>query len=121
MKAKEAKQIISNILEWQFVLNEIKHKSELKLHDIDMRQYSLSDFIEANRIIHVCNKKARVMHSFIKRSTLEEVNPLKQLMTIDDRLLAAVYTIINYDPQNQVVAAYDDKGTAVVNLKYNES
>lgn len=119
MKAQLAKQIISNILEWQFVLKEIKHKSELKLHDIDMRQYSLSDFIEANRKIEVCNKKARVMHSILKSSATKEASPLKQLMTVDDRLLAAVYTIINYDPQDQVVAAYNGKGAAIVKLKYS--
>ena len=118
MKAREAKQIISNILEWQFVLNGIKDKSELKLHDIDMRQYSLSDFIEANRKIEVCNKKAEVMHEYLKKCTNKKVNGLRQYMTIDDRLLAAVYTIINYDPQDQVVAVYNNKGTAIVKLKY---
>ena len=117
MKAPEAKQIISNILEWQFVLNEIKHKSDLKLHDIDMRQYSLSDFIEANRVVHVCNKKARVMRDHLDWKTGKS-HGCTHHMTCHDRLLAAVYTIINYDPQDQVVAAYDDKGTAIVELKY---
>ena len=118
MKAPEAKQIISNILEWQFILNGIKDKSELKLHDIDMRQYSLSDFIEANRIVHVCNQKAKTMYDYLKKSG-KKPNGFKALMTVHDRLLAAVYTIINYDPQDQVVAAYDDKGTAILELKYS--
>lgn len=78
MKAKEAKQIIGNILEWQFVLN----------------------------------------YEWLKKSG-KKTNGFKMLMLIDDRLLAAVYTIINYDPQDQVVAAYNDKGTAIVNLKYS--
>ncbi len=118
MKALEAKQIIGNILEWQFVLNEIKHKSELKLHDIDMRQYSLSDFIEANRKVSVCNKKARVMRDYLDKKTGKSTGCVQRL-TCHDRLLAAVYTIINYDPQDQVVAAYDDKGTAILELKYS--
>ncbi|MCK5614189.1 hypothetical protein KAR91_70645 [Candidatus Pacearchaeota archaeon] len=118
MKAPEAKQIISNILEWQFVLNEIKHKSDLKLHDIDMRQYSLSDFIEANRIVHVCNKKSRVMYVCLKKSG-KKTNGFKTHMTCHDRLLAAVYTIINYDSDKQFVAAYDNKGTAILELKYS--
>ena len=118
MKALEAKQIISNILEWQFVLNGIKDRSELKLHDIDMRQYSLSDFIEANRIVHVCNQKSKTMYDYLNKSS-KKPNGFKVFMTVHDRLLAAVYTIINYDPQDQVVAAYDDKGTAIVKLKYS--
>ena len=118
MKAKEAKQIISNIIEWQLILNGIKDRTELKLHDIEMRNYSLSDFIEANRIVHICNQKAKTMYEWLKKSG-KKTNGFKMCMTIDDRLLAAVYTIINYDPQNQVVAAYNDKGTAIVNLKYS--
>lgn len=118
MKAKLAKQIISNILEWQFVLNGIKDKSELNLHPIDMRMYSLNDFIEANRIVHVCNQKSKTMYNHLKKLGKAK-NGFKQLMTVHDRLLAAVFTIINYDPQDQVVAAYDDKGTGVFELKYH--
>ena len=58
------------------------------------------------------------MYDLLKKSGRSK-NGFKQLMTVHDRLLAAVFTIINYDPQNQVVAAYDDKGTAIVKLKYS--
>ena len=118
MKALEAKQIISNILEWQFILVGIKNQEDLILHDIDMRQYSLADFIEANRIVHVCNQKSKTMYDYLKKSG-KKPNGFKAFMTVHDRLLAAVYTIINYDPQDQVVAAYDDKGTAIIKLKYS--
>ena len=118
MKAPEAKQIISNILEWQHVLNGIKDRTDLKLHDIDMRQYSLSDFIEANRKVEVCNKKARVMRDYLDKKTRKSTGCV-QHFTCHDRLLFAVYTIINYDPQDQVVAAYDGKGTAIIELKYS--
>lgn len=118
MKAPEAKQIISNILEWQFVLNGIKDRSELKLHHIEMRKYSLSDFIEANRIVHICNQKAKTMYDYLKKSG-KKTNGFSMRMTYHDRILAAVYAIINYDCDKQFVAAYNDKAIAILELKYS--
>ena len=117
MKAREAKQIIGNIIEWQLVLSNAKDRDKINLHDIDLRLYSLSDFMEANRVIHICNKKARISSETHRRKGKKST--FRQFMTVEDRVLAAVYTTINYDTQKQVVAAYDDKGTAIVNLKYS--
>ena len=118
MKAQIAKQIIANIIEWQLVLSNAKDRDKMKLHDIDLRLYSLSDFMEANRIVHICNQKSKTMYDYLKKFG-KKTNGFKVFMTVEDRVLAAVYTTINYDTQIQVVAAYDDKGTAVVNLKYS--
>ena len=117
MKASLAKQIIGNIIEWQLVLSNAKDRDKIKLYDIDLRLYSLSDFMEANRVLHICNKKARISSDTHWRKGKKST--FRQFMTVEDRVLAAVYTTINYDTQNQVVAAYNDKGTAVLNLKYS--
>ena len=115
MKAKEAKALIGSILDWQFVLMGIKERSEIKPNGIDVTKYSLQDLINANKKVELCNKKARIAQEYYKKKNGTSKG-VTQHMLCADRLLAAIYVCINFQPDGELIAIYNMLGCGVVKV-----
>ncbi len=116
MKAKEAKELIGCILDWQFVLMGVKERSDIRPNSIDIKKYSLQDLIDANNKIKLCNKKARIAQEYYKKKNGTSKG-VTQHMLCADRLLAAIYVCMNFQPDGELVAIYDMLGCGVVKVK----
>lgn len=82
MKLSEAKKIIGQVLAWNFV-----HMGISEEKPTEKLECSLSDLLLANKIVERANSRAKPN----KQGTT------KRHMTVDDRLLAGIYVLMNYE------------------------
>jgi hypothetical protein len=107
MKIEIAKKIVSEILEWQFIMMGVKERNSFK-SVIDLNEYSLKQLLEANDIV-----------SEVNEITMKESKGSHTIhMTCADRLISAVYTALNFEPDGEAVVLINDRMVGVVKAKY---
>jgi hypothetical protein len=116
MKLKEAKEIIGYILEWQFVCMGIKERSEIT-KKVDLSKYSLSDLIQANKIIEHENKRKEKIAEY-HRGKGHKVKGYFVSMVLADRSIAAVYTALSFSPNGEMIALINDCGIGCIRASY---
>lgn len=118
MKLQEAKQIVGYILDWQFVLMGVKTRADIK-EKIDLSRYSLQDLITANKIVESGNNRRKKLYEY-HRDKGHKTKGYSVNMQLADRLIAAVYTAINFQPNGEMIAIIENVGCGVVNVKYKK-
>lgn len=118
MKLKEAKEIVGYILEWQFVLMGIKERSEMS-KSVDISKYSLNDLIKANSIVKSNNNRKEKLANYHRRNG-HNVNGRTVNMLLADRVIAAVYTAINFSTNGEIIVLIDDIGVGCVKVNYEK-
>jgi hypothetical protein len=118
MKLKEAKQIIGSIIDWQMELMGVVKRTD-KHRNIDLPKYSLEDLIKANKAVEASNKRKE------KKQKWQMENGVKQRgitihMILDDRIIAAAYTAMHFNPNGEMIALINDIGVGCVKANYNE-
>lgn len=119
MKIKEAKKIVMSMINWQFVLMGIMEMEECheKTKEVDLKKYSLDELILANKKVKTNNNFKRKLQESRRKKGLE-TNGISQSIVCDDRLIAAIYTMLNFDISDEPVAIYMEKGIGIVRMKY---
>ena len=97
MKLSEARKIVGEIIRWQ--MHHMGILPEAPAH-ID---YSLPQLLEANKIVERANKSTK--RDFIEGKTYKR----KIQLTLDDRIIAAVYVIMNYGSSREPITACNGK------------
>lgn len=118
MKTKEAKEIVKYILEWQFLLMGVKERSQVS-KTLDLSKYSLSDIIKANNLVTADNKRKENIAKY-HREKGHKVKGYSISMVLADRLIAAVYTAISFQPNGEMIALIDDIGVGCVTANYKD-
>lgn len=116
MKISEAKEIVGYIIDWQFVLLGVKEREEAPEY-IDLSKYSLSDLITANKLVKANNERKQSLEKY-NRSKNRNVKGYSISMTMDDRLIAAIYTAISFPPNGDSVVLINDVCVGCVKAKY---
>lgn len=121
MKIKEAKAIINKMLQWQFILMGTSKIEETVFDEsIDLKNYSLSELINANKKVDSSNKiKATISERNVKKG--KDPKGIEHHMTIDEGIIAAVYCCLHFPKNNELVAVFEDAGVAVVHVKYDKN
>lgn len=118
MKINEAKEIVSTILDWQFVLMGVKKRHEIKAEN-DLMKYSLSDLLKANQLVESNNKRKEKLQKYHTekghKSNGHTVN-----MIIAERAIAAVYTALHFSADGQMIALINDVGVGCVKADYSD-
>ncbi|WP_417444608.1 hypothetical protein [Joostella sp.] len=109
MKIKEAKDIIGVCLEWQFWMMGIRENRPTKT--LNPVTTTLSILIESNKTIERHNEKQRKKYSGTGET-------FSQHQTLDDRVIAAIYTALSYTPDGEAKAVINGIGVGVVKIKY---
>ena len=102
-------------MRWQFVLLGIIERNEIT-EKLDLSAYSLSDLIKANKIVGSNNKRKEKLADY-HREKGHKVKGRTISMLIDDRLIAAIYTALHFEPRSEIIAIINDR--AVVNIRPN--
>jgi hypothetical protein len=106
MKIKEAKKIIGTCIEWNLYMMGITDKPSSKLDP----ETSLEDLIKANKKVSKWNVKQREKLSGTGKN-------IPQHQTLADRVIAGIYTALNYAPDGKIKVVINDRAIAVVNIK----
>lgn len=118
MTTKEAKQIIGYCLEWQFVLMGIKERHQIDLSEkVDITKYSLEQLIKANKIVESENRKREKLAAYHHQKG-HKVKGYSIHMILDDRLIAAIYTAVNFTPNQEAIVLIDDIVVGCAKAKY---
>jgi hypothetical protein len=117
MKLKEAQQIVSTIVNWQFVLQGVVSKDEAKL-SVDLKKYSLEELIKANKLVMSNNSRKAKLQEYWRNKGCE-TKGISQQLTLADRLIAGVYTALNFPPDNEVNVLVNDIGVGCVKVNYD--
>ena len=118
MKLHDAKEIISYILDWQFVCMGVKDKAELT-KSMDLSKYTLSDLIRANTLVKANNARKEKLANF-HRAKGNKVKGISISMILADRAIAAVYTAMSFPPNGEMIALINDVGVGCVRAKYKK-
>ena len=110
MKIKEAKEIIGSIVKWNFLLQGITERIDVEKND-KLINLSLEDLINANKKVKQSNKRAEKYQKKSKKGIFVSI-------TLDDRLIAAIYTALHYETGNEIIALINDKAVVVIKPKY---
>lgn len=116
MKLAEAKEIVSSIINWQFVLQGIKEREEIS-ENINLQEYSLEDLIKANKLVTSNNNRKRKLAEYWRKKTGKQYSTTTQLV-LADRLIAGVYTALNFTPNSEMVVLINDIGVGCVKADY---
>ena len=116
MKTKEAKELVGYLLEWQFVCMGVKERNEIK-EVRDLSKYSLHDLLKANELVEKSNNRKRKIQSDNQAKGLPS-KPITISLTLADRVIAAIYTALNFRPDGQMIALVNGNGVGVVKAKY---
>lgn len=109
MKIAQAKQIVGTMNLWQMFLMGIGNQPTEVLDGM----LTLSQLMEANTKVVKWNKKQRDRQS-LKGGSCE------QHLTMADRLIAATYVAMNYEPDDQVKAIMGNVGVGCVKMDYSK-
>ena len=118
MKLKEAKEIVSTILDWQFVLMGVKERDTVSINK-DLEKYSLEDLIKANKLVNANNKRKESLQKYYREKN-GKANSISISMILADRLIASVYTSLHFQPDGEMIALINDVGCGCVKANYNE-
>lgn len=116
MKLAEARQVIGYIINWGFVLQGVIERDEVKL-DHSIKDLSLEDLIKANKMVKSANDRKRKLQEY-NRGQGRNVKGVSINMTLDDRLIASVYTALHYPVGNEITTLINDRAVAVVKPNY---
>jgi len=116
MSLQEAREIVKEIMQWQMVCMGVFERKEIK-PALNLRQYSLADLIKANGMVVSDNKRSDKLAQW-HRERGHNVKPRTVYMVLADRLIAAVYTALNFEPDGEMVALVHDCGVGVVKAEY---
>jgi|GEM_PF-6745780 hypothetical protein len=116
MKLKEAKEIVSYIIDWQMVCIGVKEREEIT-EKLDLTKYSLSDIITANKLVQSNNRRKEKI-SLYHNSKGHKTKEYSISMILADRVIAAVYTALSFSPNGGAIAVIDDIGVGCVKVKY---
>lgn len=116
IKINEAKQIVSEIINWNMVCIGVIERSELKTN-IDLSKYSLEDLIKANSLVESSNKRKMNLQK-TNQEKGRKSKGISMSMTLADRIIAAVYTAMNFNPDGEIIALVNDIGVGLVKVKY---
>lgn len=117
MTTKEAEIIIGYIIKWQFVFMSVTERESIT-ERIDLSNYSLQDLITANNLTRANNRRKEKIMSY-NNAIGRKTKGCKIHMVLDDRVIAAVYTALHHQPNNQIIALIDDVGVGCVRANYN--
>ena len=115
MKLKEAKEIVGAIIEWQFVLQGIKEREDVQI--FDLRKYSLNDLIKANNLVKGNNNRKRKLQEYWNKKNGKSKGISVQLI-LADRLIAGVYTALNFESNGEMQVLINDKAVGIVTPNY---
>lgn len=118
MKLAEAKEIVGYILEWQFVCIGVKERSEVK-KNMDLSKYCLSDLIKANELVKSSNSRKEKLANY-NREKGRNVKGRTVSMVLADRLIAAVYTALRFEPNGEMIVIINDRAVGCVKPNYND-
>lgn len=118
MKLNEAQKIVKTIVNWHFVCDGIIERGELE-DIIDLSGYSLADLLVANKLVEANNKRKLSLHKHYSNKNGKSKGICLQL-TVSDRLIAAVYTAMNYPHNGEIIALMDDIGVGCVSVNYTD-
>jgi hypothetical protein len=114
MRLTEAKKIVGNILQWQFLLMGVADEDNSSFDEsIKLENYSLSELIQANSMVKKSNQ--RMLIKTTKKGTSITLN-----MTVNERLIAAVYCCIHFKPSNEIIAICNGKSIAIQKIRYEK-
>lgn len=116
MSLQEAREIVGEIIEWQMVCMEIQKRKEIT-PKLNLREYGLADLIKANAMVESDNKRSDKLAEW-HREQGHNVQPRTVYMTLADRLIAAVYTAMHFEPDGEMIALAHDCGVGVVKAEY---
>lgn len=109
MKISEAKQIIWTITKWQFYMQGIVDEIPCESLSTDL---SLEDLMRANKMVSVANKRKMKDQNDGKRKKGISIQ-----LTIDERLIAAIYVALHYPANGEAVAIMNMIGVGCVKMK----
>lgn len=104
-------KIVQQIVKWQFVLSGIVERSEI-MDDIDLKEFTLMELIEANNIVKEINSK----HPALKKTNESKGKIIR--LTVDDRVISGVYFALHYTPGDSIHVLYNDVGVGCVKSNY---
>ena len=115
MKLKEAKEIVDSIIEWQFVLQGIKERKDVDI--IDLSKYSLEDLIKANKLVKANNSRKQKLQEYYHKKGCK-TKSISIQMVLADKLIAGVYSALNFTSEGQMEVLINDRAIAVVTANY---
>ncbi len=118
MKIEEAKEIISYIYSWVFVMNGLKDRGSILKKD--MSKYSLQDLLTANKLVINSNKRNERLYHYHKNKG-HTTKGYTTNMVLADRYIAAIYTALSGFEHNTIIAMINDVGVACVKPNYGKS
>jgi|SRR5690606_28237154 len=119
MKLQEAQEIVGYILDWQFLLMGGKERSDMP-SKIDLSKYTLDDLIKANKMVKAHNKRKERLHDYhVSRG--HKTKGFSVSLLLADRIIAAVYTCLNFSPNGEMIGLIDDVGCGCVIAEYKYS
>lgn len=116
MKTSEAKSIVKTILEWQFVLQGIVKRDEVQV-DKKLEEYSLSELIQANRLVKANNNRKTKLQEYYRKKN-GKANGISHQMTLADRVIAGVYFALHYPTNGEASILINDIVAGCVPAKY---
>lgn len=117
IKLKEALKIVSVMLGWQFYMQGLKKRNDIL--DFDISKYSLEDLIKANRLVSSNNSRKQKMASYWRSRTGKDY-PCTIQTVCADRLIAAIYTLMNFPADGEMIAVIGNKGVGCVVPDYSQ-
>lgn len=72
-----------------------------------------------NKLVESNNRRMEKIHKY-HRDKGHKTKGYSVNMQLADRLIAAVYTAINFEPNREMIAIIDNVGCGVVNVKYEK-
>lgn len=117
MKLEEAQKLIGYIVKWQFILNGVFKREDLK-ETIDLTKYSLLDLIKANNLVKGNNTRKEKMQRYHSEKGHKQKG-ISISMVLSDRSIAAVYTALHFSANGEMVTLINDIGVGCVKANYN--
>ena len=118
MKLSEAKQIVSEILKWQFVLMGITQRKDLK-QEVDLKQYSLEDLIKANKLVKSNNKRKVSLQKHYQEKN-GKANSINIQTILADRLISGVHFALHFEPNSDIHVIVNDIGVGCTKIEKYE-
>lgn len=119
MEIKKAKEIIASIIEWNLCLNGVTPRADIELNPT-LKDYSLKELIKANDLVKSNNSRKRKLQEYYLNKNGKS-NGINLSMTLDERLIAAIYTALHYPANGEMVALINDVGVGCVTANYKDN
>jgi hypothetical protein len=116
MRLTEAKAIVGFIMDWQFVILGVKERKEVQV-DRKFKDYSLCDLMKANSLIKSNNRRKAKLREYYQSKGFK-CKGYSVSMILDDRLIAACYTALHFEPNGNGVCLMNDVVVGCVKASY---